>query len=140
MSTIEQQPGFGYEGIPSFCRMPMCFDFTELEADVAIVGICIDTGTFNRTGTRFGPRAIREGSMPYSMNYTQQSGFYDIDQRKHLLAGVRIVDCGDLPTLVTLVPETFDMITQFIREIRERGAVPGDRPRTGAGRVLPRHL
>jgi len=124
MSTVEQQPGCGYEGIPSFCRVPMCFDYTGLEADIAIVGICLDTGTTNRTGTRFGPRAIREASMPYAMGYTQHSGFYDIDQRKHLLAGVRIVDCGDVPTLVTLVTETFDMITQSIKDIRSRGAMP----------------
>ena len=124
MPTVEQQPGWGYEGIPSFCRMPMCFDFTELQADVAIVGVCLDTGTTNRSGTRFGPRAIREASMPYAMNYTPQSGFYDIEQRKQLLAGIRIVDCGDLSTLVTLVPETFDVITQSIKDIRARGAVP----------------
>jgi len=124
MSTIEQQTGFGYEGITSFCRMPMCFDLSELDCDVAIAGVCVDTGTSNRPGTRYGPRAIREASMPYSMGYTRQAGFYDVDQRKHLLSGVRIVDCGDLPTLPTLTAETFDMITQFVGMIRGRGAAP----------------
>ncbi len=124
MSTIEQQPGFGYEGITSFCRVPMCFDMTKLDCDVAIVGICLDSGTSNRPGARYGPRAIREASMPYSMGYTQQAGFYDLDQRKHMLAGVRMADCGDIPTLPTLVVETFDMITQLVKTIRERGAVP----------------
>ncbi len=124
MPLNEQQVGFGYEGIPSFCRTPMCFDLSELEADIAIVGICLDTGTSYRSGTRFGPKAIRDASMPYSMGYTQQAGFYDIELRRHMLSGVRIVDCGDIPTLPTLLIETLDIITQTIAEIRARGAVP----------------
>ncbi len=124
MSSAEQQPGFGYEGIASFCRVPVCFDLTELEADVAVVGICVDTSTMHRCGTRFGPKAIREASMLYSMNYTQQAGFYDIELRKHLLSGVRMIDCGDIPTLPTLFAETLDIVTQSIRDIRARGAVP----------------
>lgn len=120
----EQQLGFGYEGIASFCRMPVCFNLDELDADVAVVGICLDTGTTNRSGTRFGPRAIREASMIYSMAYTPQAGFFDIDQRKHTLSGVRIVDCGDIPTLPTLLVETMDLVSQYIRDIRTRGAIP----------------
>jgi len=124
MPTSEQQPGFGYEGIASFCRAPVCFDLTELEAEIAVVGICLDSGTSYRSGTRFGPKAIREASMLYSMGYTQQAGFYDIELGKRLLAGVRMVDCGDIPTLPTLFVETLDLITQFIRDIRARGAIP----------------
>jgi agmatinase len=124
MVTIEQQPGSGYEGIPSFCRMPMCFDLTELSADIAVVGVCIDTGTTNRSGTRFGPRAIREGSMLYAMNYYPDEGFFDVEQRKHLLPGKRIVDCGDIPSIPTRVVESFDMITQFITDVRAKGAIP----------------
>jgi agmatinase len=124
MPAIEQQIGFGYEGIASFCRMPMCFDLNELEADIAIVGICLDSGTSNRSGARFGPRAIREASMLYSMGYTPQAGFFDIELRKHVLAGIRINDCGDIPTLPTLLAETLDIITQSIRDLRSRGVVP----------------
>lgn len=124
MSSVEQMPGMGYEGIPSFCRMPMCFDLSELEADIAIAGVCLDTGTSNRSGTRFGPKAIREASMAYAMGYNQQAGFFDVELRKHLLPGVRIVDCGDIATLPTLINETLDYVTQCVRDIRARGAVP----------------
>ena len=62
MTTAEQQMSFGYEGISSFCNMPVCFELDQLEADVAILGVCLDTGTTNRSGTRHGPRAIREAS------------------------------------------------------------------------------
>lgn len=120
----EQQMGFGYEGVQSFCRMPVCFNLDEVNADIAVIGICLDTATTYRSGTRFGPKAIREASMIYSMGYMPGSGFYDIERRKYLLSGVRIVDCGDIPTLPTLVVETMDLITHHIREIRNRGAVP----------------
>jgi agmatinase len=122
--AVEQQMGFGYEGIHSFCRMPICFEVNELNADVAVVGICLDTGTTYRSGTRFGPKAIREASMIYSMGYIPGNGFLDIEQRKYLLGGTRIVDCGDIPTLPTLLVESMDVITQYIKDIRARGATP----------------
>lgn len=124
MTTDVQQTRYGYEGIPSFCRMPTCFDLSKLEAEVAVAGFCWDAGTTNHPGTRYGPRAIREASMLYSMSYSKKNGFYDIEQRKHLLTGVKIVDCGDIPTLPTLVEETFDRATQFVSDIRARGAIP----------------
>ncbi len=124
MSTIQQRLGFGYEGIRSFCRMPMCFALNELEADVAVVGICFDTGSYSRCGARYGPQAIREASMEIGIAYDPQTGFYDSEQRKHVLSGVRIVDCGDLTVFPTLLHETFDGITESIKTIRARGAVP----------------
>jgi agmatinase len=150
MSEAQQQFGFAYEGIASFCRVPVCFDVEQLEADAAVVGICMDTGTTNRSGARLGPRAIREASMIYSMVYDQQTGFYDIELARHVLSGVKIVDCGDLPTLPTLVTETLDLITQSISDLRARKAVPvvlgGDHSisfpvvRGIAGRDTPLHV
>ena len=124
MPVAKQNSGFGYEGIPSFCRLPMCFDLNELDADIAIAGLCIDTGTSNRSGTRYGPRAIREASMLYSMGYYGKAGFYDIDLKKQILSNKQIVDCGDISTLPTLTAETFDIATEFVRGIRSKGAVP----------------
>ncbi|MBI2311302.1 MAG: arginase family protein [Betaproteobacteria bacterium] len=114
MSTIAQQMGPPYEGVPCFCRMPMCFDLNALEADVAVLGICLDTGTSNRSGARYGPRAIREASMLYSAGYVPKQGFFDIELGRPILATTRIVDCGDIPTLPTLMTETFDGITESI--------------------------
>jgi agmatinase len=124
MPTADQMIGFGYEGVASFCRFPVCFALEELEADVAVLGACLDTGTTNRSGTRHGPRAIREASMIYSMGFDPEKGFYDVERGEHLLKGVRIVDCGDIPTLPTLTEDTFEFITQAIQAVRERGAVP----------------
>lgn len=124
MTTAVQPTSFGYEGIASFCNFPLCFDLEELAADVAILGVCLDTGTTNRSGTRHGPRAIRDASGLYSMGYQPETGFYDIEQAQHILGGVRMVDCGDIPTLPTLLDDTMVMISQVIELVRETNALP----------------
>jgi agmatinase len=55
-----------YAGIPTFLDMPYNEDYAEL--DVALVGVPMDLGVTNRTGARFGPRAVRtiERVGPYS--------------------------------------------------------------------------
>ncbi|MDJ0764711.1 MAG: agmatinase [Myxococcota bacterium] len=123
MSCIEQRFGCSYEGIPSFCRVPICPDLSNLDADVAIAGICLDTGTLYRPGTRFGPKAIREASMIYASALSPE-GLYDIDSEKKILSGLKIVDCGDLNTMPTLLDETMDIITVSIETIRESNALP----------------
>src|SRR6185436_19267129 len=57
-SPFAQQP---YQGIATFGRRPHTRDLTG--ADVAIVGVPYDGATSYRSGTRFGPRAIREQSL-----------------------------------------------------------------------------
>ena len=52
---FEAQP---YYGICTFGRAPHTRDVSG--ADVAIVGVPYDGSTSYRSGTRFGPRAIRE--------------------------------------------------------------------------------
>ena len=57
-------PAFGahlmaYAGIPTFMRRPASRDLADI--DVAIVGIPFDSGAASwRSGTRFGPRKIRD--------------------------------------------------------------------------------
>jgi len=53
--------------LATFARQPACPDWDKLNgADVAVLGILIDTASSYRVGTRFGPRAIREVSMFHS--------------------------------------------------------------------------
>lgn len=49
-----------YTGIPTFFRTPYTQDLTE--ADIGIIGVPFDGGVTNRSGTRHGPRAIRDQS------------------------------------------------------------------------------
>ena len=52
-------PRFG--GIASMFRLPVRADASGL--DVALVGVPLDIGTRNRTGSRYGPREIRSESV-----------------------------------------------------------------------------
>jgi len=59
-------PAFGehlepFGGITTFMRRPASRDLKGI--DVAVVGIPFDSGTSYRSGTRFGPRKIREASL-----------------------------------------------------------------------------
>ncbi len=64
MTTPSKDTGFEaqpYYGICTFGRQPHTRDLTGV--DVAIVGVPYDGATSYRSGTRFGPRAIREQSL-----------------------------------------------------------------------------
>ena len=53
-----------FVGLTTFAREPACPDWNKLDgADVAILGVQIDTASSYSVGTRFGPRSIREVSM-----------------------------------------------------------------------------
>lgn len=58
MSTFSFQP---YQGIATFGRQPHTRDIAG--ADVVVMGVPYDGSTSYRSGTRFGPRAIREQSL-----------------------------------------------------------------------------
>lgn len=53
-----------YAGICTFCRFPLldAVDASRLPVDWAVYGVPFDTGVTYRTGTRFGPRAVRDAS------------------------------------------------------------------------------
>jgi agmatinase len=82
-----------FTGITSFCRTPICEDWSQLDADVAILGVPFDLSTQVKPGARYGPRGIREASTIYSLH---DVGYYDHEFDKYFLEGVRIVDCGDV--------------------------------------------
>lgn len=62
-----------YGGVTSFMRRKYTKDLDGV--DVAVMGVPFDTATTNRSGTRFGPRAIRAASSimawekPYGMEF-----------------------------------------------------------------------
>lgn len=58
MSSFSFQP---YQGIATFGRQPHTRDIAG--ADVVVMGVPYDGSTSYRSGTRFGPRAIREQSL-----------------------------------------------------------------------------
>lgn len=113
---MNDNPAFGadlqpFMGIPSFMRLPVT---RQLEGiDVAIMGVPFDSGTSYRSGTRFGPRKIREASlMIWGHNPT-----LDVTPLKKLT----VVDYGDVSVIPTSIEHTMTAITKTAGEILETG-------------------
>lgn len=110
-----------FTGITSFCKLPVHVDLASLEADVAILGVPFDLSTQYRSGTRFGPRAIRNASALYALRGV---GYYDHEFDTVFLDGVRIVDCGDVD-MVHMRPDVCLKNTEeAVTCIVKRGALP----------------
>ncbi|MCF4152266.1 arginase family protein [Dethiosulfovibrio sp. F2B] len=82
-------------GICSFGKYPICGDADGLEADMAVLGVPYDLGVGFLSGTRLGPRRIREASTQYARG---SRGFYDPELAAILrgIAGRFNVVCLDL--------------------------------------------
>ena len=100
----DQQP---FAGITSFMRQPVTRDLEGV--DVAVIGIPYDSGTSYRSGTRFGPRKIREVSaLLWGYNPVLEVGPLD---------RLKLVDYGD----VAVVPVEIEANNKAIE--KEVGAV-----------------
>lgn len=81
-----------FTGVASFCKAPLCQNRSAIDADIAILGVPFDLAVQLRSGTRMGPRAIREASTSFALI---GMGYYDPELDENMLEGVRVVDCGD---------------------------------------------
>ncbi|MCZ2122409.1 MAG: agmatinase [Anaerolineales bacterium] len=114
---MNDNPAFGaglqpFMGIPSFMRLPASRNLKDI--DVAILGVPFDSGTSYRTGTRFGPRKIREASlMIWGHNPT-----LNVTPLKKLQA----VDYGDVSVIPTSIEHTMTAIANTAAEIIQTGA------------------
>ena len=102
-------------------------EIDTFKADAAVIGIPYDLGHGSNPGTRMGPRTIREVSMELLASQTDPNrnpGFYDIDHDEQILAGIRMVDLGNVLAPPAQVEPTLDRITAVIAAILERGAMP----------------
>lgn len=85
-------------------------------AKAAIVGIPFDCGTHpNRIGSRMGPAAIREQSTHLRR--------YDPRTNADVVAGLGLIDCGDVPVTASLIDESFAAIEAAISAVAASGAV-----------------
>lgn len=114
-----------FVGIASFGKAPICEDLETLEADAAILGVPYDGGISYRTGTRLGPRDIREHSTRYSAwGSWGKAGYWDIDTKRRTLERARIVDAGDVDIVYADEAQNFANIAEAVQAIRRRGALP----------------
>lgn len=106
-SGFEAQP---YSGIATFGRRPHTRDLNGV--DVAVVGIPYDGATSYRSGTRFGPRAIREQSL-LLWGYNNALGVAPFQK-------LRVVDYGDFEVVPPDVVATHQSIEQEAARILDQ--------------------
>ncbi|MFK7744146.1 MAG: agmatinase [Roseobacter sp.] len=97
-----------FAGANSFLRRKYTKDLTGV--DIAVTGVPFDQAVTNRTGTRLGPRAIREASALQAPDAPYGWG-YDVMQE------CAIVDYGDVAFDYANVPAFPDALTEHIRGI-----------------------
>lgn len=103
-----------YAGPGTMFRLPSAGSAEGL--DIAIAGVPLDIGTSNRTGTRFGPRQIRNESVmvrPYCMATTAAP--FDSFQ---------VADVGDVALNSYDLLKSVDIIEAFYDDIVAHGAKP----------------
>lgn len=105
-------PRFG--GIATMMRLPQAE--TAAGLDVCFVGVPLDIGTSNRSGTRFGPRQIRSESVllrPYNMA-TRAAPFDSL----------QVADIGDVATNPYDLKDSIRLIESAYDRIVENGCRP----------------
>lgn len=102
-------------GMPSFMRLPLAQNATD--ADVAILGLPSDSGGLYRTGSRFGPGAIRSQSVMLRPVNPHRSNL-------NVFETLKVVDVGDSMVVPGYLERTMVYIEEAIGRIADAGAIP----------------
>lgn len=103
-----------FSGPSTMMRLPSQPDATDLDA--CFIGIGMDIGTSHRSGTRFGPRQIRQESAmirPYNMK-TRLSPFDRL----------QVADIGDVPINTFSLLKSVGIIEAFYHKVLSCNATP----------------
>jgi agmatinase/guanidinopropionase len=113
---MNNNPAFGadlepFMGIPTFMRLPATRELRGV--DVAVMGVPFDSGTSYRSGTRFGPRKIREASLTlWGHNPTMKVTPTEM---------LKVVDYGDVSVIPTSIERTMTAITETASTVINTG-------------------
>lgn len=110
------QRGPRYGGAYTFMRCPASRDLSQ--ADVAVIGLPLDTATMYRPGARFGPRAIRDASGQMRPHAADASSLEPPFDR------LRVVDYGDIEVYPGYVEQSLSRIQEALTEVVDAGAFP----------------
>jgi len=105
-----------YSGAYTFMRCPTTRDLSL--ADVAIIGVPIDTDVMYRPGARFGPRAIRDASgqlRPHALDAARLEPPFD---------RLRVVDWGDAEGYPGYIDQTLTRAQAEIARIVDSDTFP----------------
>lgn len=100
--------------IKTFMRLPNVKTLENL--DYAVVGIPFDTASTYRTGSRFGPSAIREISSLIKP--------YNVPQDINVVEWLSGVDYGDVPVIPGYIEDTYDRIVDTLEPLARAGVIP----------------
>ena len=112
-----------FVGICTFGKYPYISDWDEINADVAVMGAPFDFGSQFRTGSRMGPRGIREASTLFSFGH---AGAYDFEDDVTYLPSdsTRIVDIGDADIIHTDTTKSHSNIKFGVKKILAANTIP----------------
>ena len=112
-----------FVGICTFGKYPYVEDWDVINADVAVMGAPFDFGSQFRTGSRMGPRGIREASTLFSFGH---AGAYDFEDDITYLPSdsTRIVDIGDADIIHTDTIKSHANIKFGVQKILAAKAIP----------------
>jgi agmatinase len=103
-----------FAGVRTFMRAPHTTDLAGVDA--AVYGIPFDTATTYRTGTRFGPEAIRSASALLRP--------YNPALEVNVVETLSIVDYGDVPVSPGDTRRTYGQIQEALAPLVEAGVLP----------------
>lgn len=107
-----EMPRFG--GLSTMMRLPAQSDASGL--DVCFVGVPIDIGTSNRSGTRYGPRAIRaESSLLRPYNMATRARPFD---------SLQVADIGDVAINTFSLEKSVGIIEEAYKDILAQEVIP----------------
>ena len=110
----EEKPD--YAGLLTYAGCPFTQDPAELAGvDVAVVGAPTDDLVSDRSGTRFGPRAIRAASCPPGPH---------LEAKLDAFEELRVVDFGDAPVIPADPVRTHAAIEATVGQVLAAGAIP----------------
>ena len=112
-----------FVGICTFGKYPYISDWDSINADVAVMGAPFDFGSQFRTGSRMGPRGIREASTLFSFGH---AGAYDFEDDITYLPSdsTKIVDIGDADIIHTDTIKSHTNIKFGVQKILSAKAIP----------------
>ena len=112
-----------FVGICTFGKYPYLNDWNNISADIAVMGAPYDFGSQFRTGSRMGPRSIREASTLFSFGH---AGAYDHEDDITYLPSklTKIVDIGDADIIHTDTLKSHENIKYGVKKILNAKAIP----------------
>ena len=112
-----------FVGICTFGKYPYVENWDGIEADLAVMGAPFDSGSQYRTGSRMGPRSIREASTLFSFGH---AGAYDHEDDITYLPSetTKIVDIGDADIVHTDTLKSHENIKYGVKKILNAKAIP----------------